>query len=42
MKGVVLAGGSFLRTKMDTLALGNLLVHKPAAFEPPDGGPGPR
>src|SRR5712692_1962165 len=42
MKGVVLAGGSFLRTKMDTLALGNLLVHKPAAFELPDGGPGPR
>jgi len=42
MKGVVLAGGSFLRTKMDTLVLGNLLVHKPAAFEPPDGGPGPR
>ncbi len=32
----------FLRTKMDTLVLGNLLVHKPAAFEPPDGGPGPR
>jgi len=32
----------FLRTKMDTLVLGNLLVHKPAAFEPPDGGRGPR
>jgi len=32
----------FLRTKMDSLVLGNLLVHKPAAFEPPDGGRGPR
>src|SRR5229473_2373815 len=29
----------FLRTKMDTLVLGNILVRKPAAYEPPDGGP---
>src|SRR6266849_2973750 len=32
----------FLRTKMDALVLGDILVRKPVAAEPPDGGPGPR